>query len=474
MPRKKAGKGFRLERDMLGEMPVPADALHGIHTARALAAFPAHGSVLGDFPCFVRAFIRFKQAAARANTRLGLLPREIGESIEDACRVLSDGDFRAHFPVPMLHGGGGTSANMNFNEVIANLAGRSLGDAPGSYARVHPLDHVNLGQSTNDAYPSAARVALFEMTSGLAAPLGELVRSLRRKRDEFSGVVKIGRTCLQDAVPMTLGDEFSGYASLVERAAGNLASQAGQLAELNLGATAVGTGLGRDPRFPALALAELNRLSGGCFRISENLFDATQNCDCFLSLSGALKNLALALSRVASDLRLLSSGPESGFGEIRLPPVQAGSSIMPGKVNPAIPELVNQVAYRVCGADLTVTMALERGELELNIMEPVMVLSLAESIEMLSRTVPVFDRQCVRGITADEERCRRYAGSRIAVYTVLSARLGYAAVSRLVERSRKEGRDIRDLVVEEGLLDPASLAECLGSGPASGEGRARG
>jgi len=452
---------MRIEEDMLGEKSIPDKYYYGIHTKRALENFPISHYKLSDFPELIQALIYIKKAAAYANFKVGLLSKRIHRAIEDACDRIINDELWDQFPVDMLQGGGGTSTNMNVNEVIANIAGELLGGKKGAYKKVHPIQHVNLSQSTNDVYPSAIRATLFSKTKELAYVLKNLANILENKEKEFSSIIKLGRTCLQDAVPITLGQEFSGYKCLILRTTSDLEKELPHIRVLNIGGTAVGTGIGCKKNFTKYALEYLNNITKEKFQIADNLFDATQNCDVLLSLSGRLKNIALSLSKIGNDLRLLSSGPETGLLEIIIPPVQAGSSIMPGKVNPVIPEVINQIAYKVCGNDLAVSMALERGELELNIMEPVMILCLLESIEILKNGIKVFGEKCIKYLKANEKVCRKYANSSIAVYTMLSEKLGYNQINKLIKESKDKGIDIKDLILKKKILTRYELEDCL-------------
>src|SRR5678815_4978710 len=374
---------IRIEHDLLGDRAVPADAYYGIHTLRALENFPITGTSISIYPDLLVALACVKQAAAIANAELGLLDEERSVAIRLACEEVREGKLHDHFVVDVIQGGAGTSSNMNANEVICNRALEKLGAAKGDYARLHPLDHVNLSQSTNDVYPTAIKLALHLGIKPLLEEMVFLREAFQGKAAEFTDVLKVGRTQLQDAVPMTLGQEFSTYAVMLSEDESRLAEAAGLIREINLGATAIGTGINAHPDYAPLVTKRLAEVSGIDFVSSPNLVEATQDAGSFVQLSGVLKRIAVKLSKTCNDLRLLSSGPRAGFGEINLPPVQAGSSIMPGKINPVIPEVVNQVAFEVIGNDMTVTMAAEGGQLQLNAFEPIIACSLFDSIHHL-------------------------------------------------------------------------------------------
>ena len=452
------GAKTRSEHDLLGDAEVPADALWGIHTKRAVANFPITGVPVGHYPDLVRALALVKQAAARANHRLGYLPAGKAAIIDEACTlVATDPVYAESFVVDAIQGGAGTSTNMNVNEVIANVGLRLMGRAPGDYAALHPNDDVNMAQSTNDAYPTALRLAVIFATKPLVKALDDLAYAFKSKAVEFADVLKMGRTQLQDAVPMTLGQEFDGFHATIKEDVARLNEIVGLFREVNLGATAIGTGLNADPRYAALAVEELSRLSGQPMVLASNLIEATSDLGAFVLFSGTLKRVAVKLSKICNDLRLLSSGPRAGFGEIRLPAVQAGSSIMPGKVNPVIPEVVNQVAYMVIGHDLTVTLCAEGGQLQLNAFEPTIGYCVLSSLRMLSAAIDTLTKRCVEGIEADRERCRGLVQGSIGLVTALAPTLGYEASSRIARRALRENRTVAELVLEEGLLTEAQL-----------------
>ncbi len=452
----------RTEHDLLGEAAIPAAAYWGVHSLRAVENFPISGVPVGHFPDLVRALAMVKQAAARANRILGALPPAKAAMIERACEaLLANTDYHGQFVVDAVQGGAGTSTNMNANEVIANLALTLAGHGRGRYDLLHPNDDVNMAQSTNDAYPTALRVATLEGVKPLRRALKELSLALKEKGAEFADVLKIGRTQLQDAVPMTLGQEFDAFHVMVKEDVQRLGEITALFHEVNLGATAIGTGLNADPRYASLVVEELAAISGHSLTLAPNLIEATSDMGAFVLFSGLLKRIAVKLSKICNDLRLLSSGPRTGFGEINLPPRQAGSSIMPGKVNPVIPEVVTQVAYLVIGHDLTVTMCAEAGQLQLNAFEPTIAYSVMTSLRMLTAAVDSLTNRCIRGITANREHCLDLVNRSIGLVTALGPTLGYETTSRIAKRALKEGRGVREIVLEEGLLDERTLDELL-------------
>ena len=453
----------RREHDLLGEVDVPADAYWGVHTLRAVANFPITGVSIGHFPDLVRALALVKQAAARANHRLGQLSAAKADAIDRACDLIAhEGRFLDQFVVDAVQGGAGTSTNMNANEVIANVALELMGKARGEYASLHPNDDVNMAQSTNDAYPTALRLAIIFATAPLVKSLGELAYAFKAKAVEFADVLKMGRTQLQDAVPMTLGQEFDAFHATVKEDIARIGEAAALFREVNLGATAIGTGINADPRYASLVVEELARASGQSMTLASNLIEATSDMGAFVLYSGVLKRVAVKLSKICNDLRLLSSGPRAGLGEIRLPAVQAGSSIMPGKVNPVIPEVVSQVAYLVIGHDLTVTMCAEGGQLQLNAFEPTIGYCVLTSLRTLTAAIDTLTRRCIVGIEADRERCLALVEDSIGLITALGPALGYEVSSRIAKRALTERRRVADLVLEEGLMTEAELKEALG------------
>jgi aspartate ammonia-lyase len=450
---------FRTERDPLGELQVPADAYYGIQTARAVENFPISG--LRAPADLVTATILVKKAAAEANAALGRLDRDIARAIVAACDEILSGRLRDQFVVDVYQAGAGTSHNMNVNEVVANRTAEILGEPRGTYKRVHPNDHVNMSQSTNDVFPTATRLALLVGAAPLVAAARALADSLARKGDEFSDVLKTGRTHLQDAVPITLGQEFSGYAACVRRGAEDVAEASEQLHELNIGATAVGTGLNAGDDYRRLVVQNLARYTNLPLKPASNLFRVTQSMGDVLAYSSAARRLAVETGKVASDLRLLSMGPRAGLAEISLPAVQPGSSIMPGKVNPSVPEMANQVCFQVMGCDATIAMACEAGQLELNVMMPVIAWNAIHASTILREAIKVLRTRCVDGIAADEARARELLDRSTAAATALSPYIGYAATAEIAKEAVKTGRPIRDLVLERGLLDRQKLDEIL-------------
>ena len=450
---------FRTERDPLGDFQVPADAYYGVQTARAASNFQI--STLRAPADLIIATVFVKRAAAEANVALGRLDARVGKAIVDAADEIRSGQMRDQFVVDVYQAGAGTSHNMNTNEVIANRAAEILGGKRGEYTLVHPNDHVNMGQSTNDVFPTATRIALLLGHGALVEGARALAQAFARKADAFAHVLKVGRTHLQDAVPMTLGQEFGGYAACLERGADDVERAAGQLKELNLGATAVGTGLNAGDDYTRLAVAGLSRLIGTDLKPATNRFRVTQSMGDVLAYSGAMRRLAVELGKIASDLRLLSSGPRAGIAEIVLPAVQPGSSIMPGKVNPSIPEMVNQVCFQVIGCDTTICAAAEAGQLELNVMMPVMAWNALHASTILRNAMNTLRERCVDGIAADEARCRELMDRSTAVATALSPYIGYAKTAEVAKESVKTGKPIRDIVLERRLLDAKQLDDIL-------------
>ncbi|MBV7521278.1 aspartate ammonia-lyase [Ensifer sp. ENS12] len=451
----------RTEHDLLGDREVPTDAYYGVHTLRAVENFAVTGIPISHYPDLIRALAQIKMAAARANMELGQLDAERAEAIVAACHEIEAGALNDQFVVDVIQGGAGTSTNMNANEVIANRALELLGHARGDYRRLHPNEHVNLGQSTNDVYPTALKLATYSGIFRLIDAMAYLRAAFERKADEFHDILKMGRTQLQDAVPMTLGQEFSTYAVMLGEDEQRLREAALLIREINLGATAIGTGITAHPDYAALVCQLLAEDSGVPVITAPNLIEATQDCGSFVQLSGVLKRVAVKLSKVCNDLRLLSSGPRTGFGEINLPPRQAGSSIMPGKVNPVIPELVNQIAYEVIGNDLTVTFAAEAGQLQLNAFEPIIAHSLFKSIGHLSRGCLILADKCVDGITANRERLEASVLGSIGIVTALNPIIGYANATEVAAEAHRTGKGVAELVEARGLMTAEALAEVL-------------
>ena len=455
------GTHTRSEHDLLGDRDVPDDALYGIQTLRALENFPITGIALREFPDLIEALAAVKEAAATANAELGLLPKDIADVIIRASAEIRSGRHHEHFLVDMIQGGAGTSTNMNVNEVIANRALELSGHSRGEYQFVHPNNHVNLSQSTNDVYPTAVKIALHTAIEDLRKAMKELVDAFLAKGEEFAPFLKMGRTQLQDAVPMTLGQEFGTYAVMLGEDRLRLEEAVTLLHEVNLGATAIGTGLNTAPGYAAAACRHLVEVTGLPLQTSPDLVEATQDCGAFVHLSGVLKRIAVKLSKICNDLRLLSSGPRAGFNEINLPPVQAGSSIMPGKINPVIPEVVNQVAFEVIGNDVTVTMAAEAGQLQLNAFEPIILHSLGESITHLTAACRVLTDRCVKGITANPDVTRGFVENSIGLATALNPAIGYAAATEIAKEALATGRGVAELVLDRKLIPAERLEEML-------------
>ena len=451
----------RIEHDLLGDMELPADTWFGVQTQRAVDNFAITGVPISHFPHFVNALAMVKAAAARTNQELGLLAPHKAEAIVAACDEIIGGRLHEAFVVDLIQGGAGTSTNMNANEVIANLALEKLGQPKGAYQHLHPNDDVNKSQSTNDAYPTAVCVGLQFATEPLVEAVASLKAALEAKGREFADVLKMGRTQLQDAVPMTLGQEFEAFAVMLGEDIDRIREINLLLCEVNLGGTAIGTGINTHPDYARLAVRHLAEISGKPIVSASNLVEATSDMGAFVLFSGILKRLAVKLSKVANDLRLLSSGPRTGFGEIHLPPMQPGSSIMPGKVNPVIPEAVNQVAYQVIGNDLALTMAAEAGQLQLNAMEPLIVYNLLNSTKMLASACTLLEERCIRGIRADREQCAQHVERSIGVITALVPHIGYANSSRIAAQALHSGATVRELVIGEGLLSEAELDRLL-------------
>lgn len=451
----------RLEHDLLGERSVPFEYYYGIQTLRALENFNITGVTLNFYPVLVESLAMVKMAAAKANYDLGLLSRSLSDAITRACNEIINGKYIYHFVVDMMQGGAGTSTNMNANEVIANRALEILGHEKGQYQYCHPNNHVNLSQSTNDAYPTAIKIALMRGNERLVLVLKELLQAFRFKAEEFAHIIKMGRTQLQDAVPMTLGQSFEAYAVTLEEEVERLNENARLFLEVNMGGTAIGTGINAEPGYSERVIQHLRRVTGMNMVLASNLVEATQDTGAFVMYSSAVKRLAVKLSKISNDLRLLSSGPRAGFNEINLPPMQPGSTIMPGKVNPVIPEVVNQIAFKVIGNDLTVTMAAEAGQLELNVMEPVIVFSLFESIEMLKNGMETLSHRCIKGITANEKHCREMVENSIGLVTALNPYIGYEASSIVAAEALQTGRSVYELVLEKNLMTKNQLEQVL-------------
>ncbi len=454
-------KTTRLEHDLLGELEVPAHRYYGIQTLRALENFCITGIPISHYPELILSLAFIKKAAALANRDLGLLAPETAQAIAWGCDRILAGRCHEEFVVDVIQGGAGTSTNMNANEVVANLALEYLGLDKGRYDVVHPLNHVNCSQSTNDVYPTALRVTLSRKLDALEGQMATLQRSLAAKALEFADVIKMGRTQLQDAVPMTLGQEFSAYATMVDEDRQRVREAQSLIREINMGATAIGTGLNAHPEYAELVTRYLREISGVPVVLSSDLVEATQDTGAYVQLSGVLKRVAVKLSKICNDLRLLSSGPRAGLNEINLPRMAPGSSIMPGKVNPIIPEVVNQVAFEVIGNDVTVTMAAEAGQLELNVMEPVIAFNLFRSIDMLGRACCTLAERCIDGITANREVCRWMVENSIGLVTALNPVIGYERATEIANIALLTRRSVVEIVLEKGYLTKEELDELL-------------
>lgn len=461
----------RVETDLLGAREVPADVYWGVHTLRATENFRLGGETVGETPGLVSALAVVKQAAAEANVELGLLDPSVGGAIIHACRELRSGMLADQFPLSLIQGGAGTSTNMNANEVIANRALEHLGQPKGSYRVLSPNEHVNLGQSTNDVYPTALKLATIWNCQALLAALNGFQRSCEAKAAEFDHVVKMGRTQLQDAVPMTLGQEFRSYSVTIGEDVERLTEAVSHLHEINLGATAIGTGLNTHPLYAATVREKLETITGLPVTTSPDLVEATQDCGVFVLISATVKRAAIKLSKISSDLRLLSSGPRAGLAEINLPARQAGSSIMPGKVNPVIPELVNQVAFEIMGADVTVSLAAEAGQLQLNAFEPIIAACLFRSIDHLRVATVTLTEACIAGITANERTLEDHVAHSIGIVTALSPYLGYHVSGQIAAEALRTGTPVVDLVLQRELMDPVLLEQLLQPQVVAGGGR---
>lgn len=453
---------IRIEEDLLGTREVPAHAYYGIHTLRAIENFSISNSKISDIPEFINSMVMVKKAAALANKELKTLPHPIANTIIQACdEILLHGKYWDQFPVDVYQGGAGTSVNMNTNEVLANIGLELMGHQKGEYQFLNPNDHVNKCQSTNDAYPTGFRIAVYSSLLKLLNAINELSASFQRKSLEFQSILKMGRTQLQDAVPMTLGQEFNAFHVLLNEEIKNILRTAELLLEVNLGATAIGTGLNTPEGYQQLAVQKLAEVSGLLCIPAEDLIEATSDCGAYVMVHSSLKRLAVKLSKICNDLRLLSSGPRAGLNEINLPELQAGSSIMPAKINPVIPEVVNQVCFKVIGNDVTVTMASEAGQLQLNVMEPVIGQALFESIQILTNACYTLSEKCVSGITANKAVCEAYVFHSIGIVTYLNPYIGHHNGDIVGKICAETGKSVRDVVLERGLLSHAELDEIL-------------
>ncbi len=455
------GHRVRVEHDLLGDREVPDEALYGVQTLRALENFPITGIALREFPTLVEALAAVKEAAALANAELGLLSPDIADAIVRAAREVRTGRHHEHFLVDMIQGGAGTSTNMNANEVIANRALELLGRPRGEYATISPNSHVNLSQSTNDVYPTAVKLALHNGIEGLREAMRQLCESFLKKGEEFNAFLKMGRTQLQDAVPMTLGQEFSAFAHTILEDVDRLGEAQALIREINMGATAIGTRINAPEGYAEAVRSHLSAVSGLELITAPDLVEATADTGAFVQLSGVLKRCAVKVSKICNDLRLLSSGPRAGLGEINLPPMQPGSSIMPGKVNPVIPEVVNQVCFDVIGGDVTVTLAAEAGQLQLNVFEPIIAFRLLHALDSLKQAFTVLRTRCVDGITANPDRLRWFVENSIGIVTALVPVLGYERATEIAKEALATGRGVYDLVLDRGLMTRADLDRVL-------------
>ncbi len=454
-------ENYRQESDLLGILNVPIDAYYGVQTQRAIDNFKISGQLLSSYPEFIKGLAFVKKAAAKTNYELGLLEEDLYVKIAETCDELVEGSLHAEFPIDMIQGGAGTSVNMNANEVIANRVLEKLGKNKGEYIFCSPNDHINLSQSTNDAYPTAIKMALLQMNEGLVEKLKKIVEAFRAKGQEFQGVIKMGRTQLQDAVPMTMGQEFEAFAATLEEDISKLNNNANLFVEVNMGATAIGTGINAPVGYATLCAKNLAEITGYPVVSAPDLVEATPDTGSYVIYSSAMKRLALKLSKICNDLRLLSSGPRAGLSEINLPPMQPGSSIMPGKVNPVIPEVVNQVCFKVIGNDLTVTFAAEAGQLQLNVMEPVLSHAIMENIQFLCNALDTLRTKCVVGITANKEVCLNMVKHSIGIVTALNPYIGYKQSTQIAKEALETGQSVYNLVLEKNLLSQLQLDEIL-------------
>lgn len=450
---------YRSEHDSIGERTLPKDVYYGVQSLRAAENF--HITGLSMHPEIINSIAEIKKASAITNYEIGLLDKRVADAIVKACEEIAEGKLHEEFIVDPIQGGAGTSLNMNANEVIANRAIELLGGEKGDYTLVNPNDHVNYGQSTNDVFPSAGKMAVLKLLIRAQIQLERLYQALTRKAEEFDGVIKMGRTQMQDAVPIRLGQEFRAYSEAIRRDITRLVRAQDEMRCLNMGGTAIGTGINADEEYLRRIVPNLSKVSGLRLVQAFDLIDATQNLDEFVAVSGAVKTCAVNLSKMCNDLRLMSSGPRCGLGEINLPPRQNGSSIMPGKVNPVIPEVVNQVAFNVMGNDLTITMAAEAGQLELNAFEPIIFWNLTHAVEFLTYAVKTLTDHCIVGITANAERCKDMVDHSVGIITALCPHIGYSAAADLAKRAIQTGVSVKSLILQEGILDEATLEQIL-------------
>ena len=451
----------RIEKDLLGEANIPKNAYYGIQTWRATQNFKLSGVPLRHYPKLIRALAMVKSASAHANCELGDLSPKKADAIIKACNDIESGKYHDQFVVDMIQGGAGTSTNMNANEVITNVALEYLGEPKGNYKALHPNNDVNMSQSTNDVYPSAVRLAILLTHSDLLDAIQSLKQSFLTKALEFKDIIKMGRTQLQDAVPMTVGQEFTSWASTIDEDIELISSLSEKMLEINLGGTAIGTGINSDPRYGKKAIRELSKITSLNFRQSKDLVEASSDMGAFVLFSSLLKRLALKLSKISNDLRLLSMGPRAGLNEMNLPPQQPGSSIMPGKINPVIPEAMSQVAYQIVGNDVAISMAAEAGQLQLNAMEPLIAYNILSSIRLLSRAMSMLEERCINGITINERRCREMVDNSIGIITALNPYIGYENSSRIAKAALAQDCSILELIENEGLLEKEQIEEIL-------------
>lgn len=449
----------RVENDSVGSKNVPLDAYYGVQTLRAAENFNITGKKMHRE--LIISLAQIKKGAALANSHAGLLEDKVRDAIVKACDEIIAGELHKEFIIDPIQGGAGTSANMNANEVIANRANEILGGKKGKYDMVHPNDHVNMGQSTNDVFPTAGKMTALKLIPNTLAELRKLYDALLKKAEEFDDVIKMGRTQMQDAVPIRLGQEFHAYSSAIKRDINRIEKSSEELKVVNMGASAIGTGINVDIDYFENVVPYINKVSNLDLKQADDLVDGTQNLDPFVVISSALKTCAVNLSKISNDLRLMSSGPRAGFGEINLPPKQNGSSIMPGKINPVIPEVMNQVSFNIIGNDMTITMAAEAGQLELNAFEPVIFYNLYESIETLGNGVATFRDNCIVGITANKERCKELVDNSVGIITAIVPHVGYKASAKIADKAIATGEPVRDLVLKEGLLSYEELEAIL-------------
>ncbi|MBU5590228.1 aspartate ammonia-lyase [Clostridium sp. MSJ-4] len=450
---------FRMESDSIGLRQVPKDAYYGVQSLRAMENFKITGLKLNEE--FIKSLAEIKKASAITNSAIGLLDEKIEKAITAACDEIIEGKLHEEFIVDPVQGGAGTSSNMNANEVIANRAIEILGEEKGNYKIVHPNDHVNMGQSTNDVIPTAGKITILRLLEKAMSKLEILHKALDEKSEEFDDVIKMGRTQMQDAVPIRLGQEFKAYSSVIKRNIARLNKVEKHLKVINMGGTAIGTGINADEEYLSKIVPTLNEVTNLGLMQAEDLIDSTQNLDIFVEVSSGIKNCAVSLSKMANDLRLMSSGPRTGFGEINLPSKQNGSSIMPGKVNPVIPEVMNQVAFNIIGNDVTITMAAEAGQLELNAFEPIIFYNLFQSIETLTNGVDTFVENCITGITANRERCRELVENSVGIITAICPHVGYKKAAKIAKTALKTGESVRKIIIREGILRESELNDIL-------------